>query len=134
MKKKPSIDSPSLCGPFFLVSFLLHPLHTLVTQNAGDHLVDTAEDIVKMDKEGVTTSNRAAPETGGFVQYFQWKEPQGSACGLGNKLGDLLEKYVEITLKKVGARTLCQSGRSHRQMLANYRPGVGSRLQPCSYQ
>ena len=44
---------------------------------------------------------------------FSVEGAQGSACGLGNKLGDLLEKYADITLKKVGARTLRQSGRSH---------------------
>lgn len=44
---------------------------------------------------------------------FSVEGARGSACGLGNKLGDLLDKYVEITLKEVGARTLCQSGRPH---------------------
>ena len=43
--------------------------------------MDTAEDVMKMDKENVATSNRAAPETWGFVQYFQWKEPEGQLVG-----------------------------------------------------
>ena len=64
VKKKPVLIPPLCVVPSSLfLSFLLHPLHTLVTQNARGHLMDTAEDIMKMDKENVTTSNSAALET-----------------------------------------------------------------------
>lgn len=49
--------------PFLFFSFQLHPLHTPVTQEARHQSTDTKDEMTKTDKEHLTTSNSAVPET-----------------------------------------------------------------------